>query len=69
MNDMQSNEVSIEVLAASYRRGLDTYGRIPELAAWFHLPMQELRIGFREHDEAHAGISLEEMNLELIGTR
>jgi hypothetical protein len=61
-----SNETSAAALAASYRRELEVLGRIPALAEWFHIPMQEIRIGFREHDEA-CSISTEALNLELHG--
>ena len=63
-----SNEESAMLLAGSYRRDMQELGRIPELAAWFHIPMQEIRIGFREHD-ANSNMSLETLNLELNGGR
>ena len=62
-----SNETGAAVLAASYRRELQELGGIRHLAAWFHIPMQELRIGFREHDEAHGRITVEALNHELYG--
>ena len=62
-----SNEESAAVLARSYRRELQDMGSIPWLAETFHIPMQEIRIGFREFDEAHAGITPDTLNFELHG--
>ena len=62
-----STEESTAVLAASYRREQAEVGAILILAEIFSIPMQELRIGFREYDEAHFCISLETLNLELHG--
>jgi hypothetical protein len=59
-----SNEMEAVFFAASYRREM---GDVPRLAAWYHIPIQEIRIGFREYDETHTCISLETLNLELHG--
>jgi len=63
-----STEESAAILAASARRELQDLGGIPYLAEHFHIPMPELRIGFREHDEAHYSIPLEVLHIELYGT-
>jgi len=60
-----SNELEAEFLASSLVRKVWGPESVHRIARHFHIPMQEIRIGFREYDEAHTRISLEQLEIEL----